>query len=146
MSHGYNQKDLENSKKAGAMGYCRKDKNDILNTLASIEQQKDCFNISYLNTWKIKTESQNLHVKDAVEKVHLLTPLDKKILQLSSKGMKAAEMAQFLNLIENTVNQYRSTLLQKLEFSSITSAVAWALATHTIEHSEVFTPPHTLKK
>jgi DNA-binding NarL/FixJ family response regulator len=141
ISHGYNQPDLMNIKKAGAIAYCRKNKIDILNTLNIIKQQKDCFNPSHLYHWKLKTETQNLHEKDLVEKVHLLSPIDKKILQLSSKGLKTPEIALSLILSINTINQYRSQLFQKLGTNNITHAVAWALATHTIEHCEVCTPP-----
>lgn len=146
MSHGYNQTDLINIKKAGAIAYCSKDKNGILNTINKIKQQKDCFDTSQLNHWKLKTESQKLHEKDLVEKAHLLSPVDKKFLQLSCKGLKTPEIAKLLGLSVNTINQYRSQLFQKLEITNITQAVAWAIGTHTIEHCEICTTPPQIPK
>jgi DNA-binding CsgD family transcriptional regulator len=62
-------------------------------------------------------------------------------LLYSCKGFSTGEISEFMGLKKHTVEQYRAAMLQLLGFSTLAQAIAWAIASHIINHSEVFTPP-----
>lgn len=139
VSHAYNKDYLTCSQKSGANAYCRKAKEAILSTLDKLIESSNCFICSDYEHWENVTVEKNLQAKDIDKRVFLLNPVQKKILLYSAKGYTASEIGIKMNFKKHTIDQYRCDMLQQLGFKNITQAVAWALANHIINHSEVIT-------
>ncbi len=139
VSHAYSKDYLFCSQKAGSHAYCRKAKETILTTLGKLVEYDNCFNCSDHEIWENNTHEKNLHEKDNDKRMFLLNPVQKKILLYSAKGYTAAEIGIKMSFKKHTIDQYRYDMLQQLGFKNITQAVAWALANHIINHSEIVT-------
>jgi DNA-binding NarL/FixJ family response regulator len=142
VSHAYYHDYRQQSQIAGAHGYCSKDKNSIFDTLAKIEIEHVSFDESKYGNWKKQTEAHKLKNKDIDTKIGLLNPHHKKILLYSCKGLNTVEISELMDLKKHTVEQYRAAMLQLLGFNSMGQAIAWAIASHIINHSDVITPPY----
>ena len=68
--------------------------------------------------WQFGTEPE-------IEEAHL-TPRERQLLILISKGWDNARIADELHLAEQTVRNYSSTLYEKLQVSSRAEAIVWA--------------------
>jgi NarL family two-component system response regulator LiaR len=145
VSHAYSHEYMIKAKKACVHGYCMKDRDVILNCIVRMETEAFCFDEIAYKDWKKFTEKHNLQKKDADYKVVLLNPHHRKILLYSCKGFSTGEISEFMGLKKHTVEQYRAAMLQLLGFSTLAQAIAWAIASHIINHSEVFTLPHQNK-
>ncbi len=137
ISHGFSHNDLLKSKEIGVSSYCRKDKDIIFSTLSNLETDSKHFDENKITDWSYQTSISKLFSLDVDKRIQLLTPQYKKILHFSCKGYNTAEIGELIGLKKHTVDQYRATMLQLLEFKNIGQATAWAIANHVIEHSEV---------
>jgi len=63
----------------------------------------------------------------AVERVKLLTPRQREILQLVAAGHRSKQIAYRLALSEKTVKMHRSLLLAKLQTSNVADAIRIAV-------------------
>lgn len=66
-------------------------------------------------------------VQEAQSPLTHLSPREREILQLVVEGKSSQEIAQTLALSPNTVDTYRSRLMQKLEISDLPSLVKFAI-------------------
>lgn len=111
VSHAFHKDDMIKSKDAGANAYCRKEENAIFSTMAKLETENICFDSAHFVDWEGKNSKFLLLDRDEDYRIKLLNPHFKKILLLSSKGLKSEEIGCLLGLKKNTVNQYRADML-----------------------------------
>ena len=66
----------------------------------------------------------------------LLTPREKEILRLVARGMTNQDVAQTLDISENTVKAHVSHILDRLDVSDRTQAAVWAVQLGLISPGE----------
>jgi RNA polymerase sigma factor (sigma-70 family) len=70
---------------------------------------------------------QPAEVKETEDLLARLSPREREIVQLVVEGKSSAEIAKILYISPNTVDTYRSRLMQKLGLNDLPSLVKFAI-------------------
>ncbi len=107
---------------AGANGYITKKTKpmDVIKAIKDVAQGKRIIS-EPLKERMIKGKGK------LVEPHHRLSDREFQVLKLTAKGLRAKEIANYLNISEKTVTTYRGRILQKLGLSSISEMVRYCI-------------------
>lgn len=107
---------------AGANGYITKKTKpmDVIKAIKDVAQGKRIIS-EPLKERMIKGKGK------LVEPHYRLSDREFQVLKLTAKGLRAKEIANYLNISEKTVTTYRGRILQKLGLSSISEMVRYCI-------------------
>jgi DNA-binding NarL/FixJ family response regulator len=114
--------------KAGARAYILKEsaEEDLIRAVRSVNAGKSFFSpaISRMLLDDYVRQAASQGVQDSYD---LLTPREKKLLQLIAEGKTNKEIAALLNLSPFTVETHRARILQKLNLHSVPQLILYAV-------------------
>jgi RNA polymerase sigma factor (sigma-70 family) len=116
--------------KAGARGYVSNDtkSQDLLKAFQSIQRGELWLERRLIARYFKNNETGKAVVKRQVEKkADELTPREKEVLSLLSKGMKNKEIAETLSINEKTVKTHLNNIYKKLKVARRLQAVLFAI-------------------
>ena len=110
--------------KAGAHGYILKNSGlkIMIEAIQSVAKGKKYFDPNVL----LKLEEDKEKKKDVIQHKGVLSKREKEILQLISERKTSAEIADILNIAENTVNTHRRNMYRKLNLKNRTDLFLYA--------------------
>jgi RNA polymerase sigma factor (sigma-70 family) len=113
---------------AGALGYVLKESAgvEVINAVRAVYAGQRYLNQKIANKL-INHLMQPAEVKETEDLLARLSPREREIVQLVVEGKSSAEIAKILYISPNTVDTYRSRLMQKLGLNDLPSLVKFAI-------------------
>jgi RNA polymerase sigma factor (sigma-70 family) len=113
---------------AGALGYVLKESAgvEVINAVRAVHAGQRYLNQKIANKL-INHLMQPAEVKETEDLLARLSPREREIVQLVVEGKSSAEIAKILYISPNTVDTYRSRLMQKLGLNDLPSLVKFAI-------------------
>lgn len=126
VTYGFSKKVHQQLKYMEIDGFCQKIPQKVTTLAQKILSETYNYDESEFIDWEKRSIDKNLQKLDEDQILNSLSSIELRILKNLAKGLSSNEIGPLLGLGGNTINQYKSRILQKLNLKNDKQLVAFA--------------------